>query len=248
MVSILTHLRAFAFIPLLVIHTLIVAIFVILIASLLSVDWAMSFIKYTWAKPVLWFLGIEVEVRGLERFKTHVGSVLVFHHTSHMDIPIIFATSPKSIFFGSKIELFKIPFFGWAMKAVGALPIDRKQRSKVMKVYEAAVPRLAKGETFALAPEGTRQTKPMIGLFKRGPFEFACQAEAIIQPVVISGALRVLPNHTIFANTRALKSKVIVEFLSQIVTHKEDDPVHLMEVARSHMSEKLVDLNEELGI
>lgn len=208
----------------------------------------MRSIRYFWAKPLLWFLGIEVEVRGLERFKTQVGSIVIFNHASHMDIPILFSVSPKSIFFGAKIELFKLPFFGWAMRAVGALPIDRRQRSKVMKVYEAAIPRLKKGTSFALAPEGTRQTQPVIGSFKRGPFEFASQAETVLQPVVISGALRILPNHKILPNTRAIKSKVIVEWLNQIVTHKEDDPAHLMEVARSHMAEKLASLNEELGV
>lgn len=248
MISLFTTLRALIFIPLVVVHTVIIAILVIIISKLFSVNMAMRFIRYFWAKPLLRFLGIEVEVRGLEKFKTHLGSVVVFNHASHMDIPIIFATSPKSIFFGAKIELFRIPFFGGAMKAVGALPIDRRQRSKVMKVYEAAIPRIKKGESFALAPEGTRQTRPVIGSFKRGPFEFAIQAEAVLQPVVISGALRILPNHTILPNTRALKSKVIIEFLNHIVTHKNDDPIHLMEVARSHMAEKLAGLNEELGV
>ncbi len=248
MVKFLTHLRAFIFIPWLVIHTLLSAITVILISNLFSVHLAMSFVKHLWAKPLLFFLGLEVEVRGQENFKKEKGSILLFNHSSHLDIPVIFVSCPKSIFFGSKIELFKIPFFGWAMRSVGALPIDRRQRAKVMKVYEAAIPRLKKGETFALAPEGTRQTEPYIGPFKRGPFEFAVQAEALLQPIVISGTLRVLPNHTIVPNTRAWKSKVIVEFLSPIVSHKDDEPSHLVEVARSHMAEKLADLNEELQV
>ncbi len=244
----LATLRGIIFIPLVILHTLLTAVMVILISTLFGADAAMTYIRYTWAYPLLWFLGIELEVRGLKRFRTDLGSVLVFNHSSHMDIPIIFASSPKSIFFGAKIELFKIPFFGRAMSSVGALPIDRRQRSKVMKVYEAAIPRLKKGHTFALAPEGTRQATPYVGSFKRGPFEFACQAEAVIQPVVISGALRVLPNHKIIPNSRHLKTKVIIEYLNQVVTHREDDPADLMEVARSHMAEKLAALNEELGI
>lgn len=248
MMSWLTTLRAMLFIPWLIFHTLLSAVMVITLCLLTNVDLAMRFIRYFWAYPLLKFLGLEVEVRGLEKFKINAGSILIFNHSSHLDIPIIFAMSPKSIFFGAKIELFKIPFFGAAMRAVGALPIDRRQRSQVLKVYEAAMPRLKKGETFALAPEGTRQSEARIGSFKRGPFDFACQAEALLQPLVISGALRVLPNHTILANTRSWKSKVIVEFLSPIVTHKEDDPSDLIEVARSHMAQKLGELNEELGV
>jgi 1-acyl-sn-glycerol-3-phosphate acyltransferase len=248
MTSIFTTLRAWIFLPFVVLHTLFWAIATILVSKTIGVEPAMRMIRWGWAKPLLKFLGIQFEVRGAENFKLNRGSVVIFNHSSHMDIPLLFAASPKSIFFGAKVELFKIPFFGAAMRSVGALPIDRSQRSKVMKVYEAAVPRLKTGDSFALAPEGTRQTIPRLGSFKRGPFEFAIQAESVLQPVVISGALRILPNDTVLPNTRAWKSKVIVEFLGQITTYKEDDPVALSEAAHSHMSERLAALNEELGI
>jgi len=117
-----------------------------------------------------------------------------------------------------------------------------------MKVYEAAIPRLKKGDSFCLAPEGTRQKEPVLGQFRKGPFQFACQAEASMQPVVISGAIRLLPSKKLLPVTENWKNKVIVEFLGQITTYEGDDAIHLLEVAHSHMGEKLYELNQELGI
>tara|TARA_Y100001958_G_C21211441_1_gene537145 strand:- start:611 stop:1357 length:747 start_codon:yes stop_codon:yes gene_type:complete len=248
MISLLIWLRALLFIPYIIVSTLFAAIMVIVLAHGVSVPMAMAFTRQFWARPLLWFLGVDLEVRGLENLHLKKGSIVVFNHSSHMDIPILFASSPKDIFFGAKIELFKIPFFGQAMSAVGALPIDRSQRAKVMKVYEAAIPRLHKGDSFALAPEGTRQKEPRLGTFRKGPFQFATFAEAPLQPVVISGAIRLLPSKKLLPVTPRWKNKVIVEFLGQIVTHKEDDPIHLLEVAHSHMGEKLYELNGELGV
>lgn len=246
--QILLKLRALLFIVFVVVHTILCSICVITLKHLISLSLAMSFIRRVWARPMLWFLGIEVEVRGSERVKKELGTIVLFNHSSHLDILILFGYYPKAVYFGAKIELFKIPIFSAAMKSVGVLPIDRTKRAKVLQVYEAAVPRLKRGLSFALAPEGTRQTEARIGSFKRGPFEFACLAEVPVQPVVISGALRLLPNDTIFANLGGWKSKVILEILNPIYTYKDDDPTHLMEATSSHMANTYANLNEELGV
>ncbi len=68
------------------------------------------------------------------------------------------------------------------MELCGVLPIDRGNRNKVMKVYENAIARVNRGEAFALAPEGTRQKQVELGRFKRGPFEFAINAQMDIVP------------------------------------------------------------------
>src|SRR5262249_3071730 len=140
-----------------------------------------------WAKPLLWVSGVKLEIRGRENVaQGGKGFLILFNHSSNYDIPVLFCF-PRSFRFGAKVELFKIPFFGRAMKMCGVLPIDRGNREKVMQVYENAISRVEKGECFALAPEGTRQNQPRIGSFKRGPFEFALNAKMDVVPVVIAG-------------------------------------------------------------
>lgn len=172
-----------------------------------------------WARPLLRFSGIEVDVRGLERIQDrHDGFLILFNHSSLMDIPILCSSIPRIFSFGAKIELFSIPIFGRAMEKVGALPIDRNNRNKVMKIYNDAIARVKKGESFALAPEGTRQQEPIIGRFKRGPFEFALNAQMDLVPVVLAGAFHVLPRSSVWINAGQWKRKVIVEILNPVST------------------------------
>jgi 1-acyl-sn-glycerol-3-phosphate acyltransferase len=165
-----------------------------------------------------------------------------------MDIPVLYAYFPRSFRFGAKIELFKIPFFGKAMELCGVLPIDRSNRNKVMQVYENAIARVKKGEAFALAPEGTRQKEATLGRFKRGPFEFAINAQMDIVPVVLAGAYDVLPKDGVLINVGRWRRKVIVQILPRVSTKglTIEQVDGLLENVRSQMDPIYIQLNEEL--
>lgn len=177
------------------------------------------YIMYVWARPLLWLAGARVEVRGAENVTAgRKGFLILFNHCSLMDIPVLFGYFPRSFRFGAKIELFSIPFFGRAMKRSGVLPIDRRNRNKVMKIYEQAVERVNNGESFALAPEGTRQTQPELGPFKRGPFEFAVNAQMDLVPAVIAGAYDLMPKKALLLNVGKWRRYVILEILPPVST------------------------------
>jgi 1-acyl-sn-glycerol-3-phosphate acyltransferase len=167
---------------------------------------------------VLKFFDITVQTHGLENIPKDRGVLFLFNHQSHFDIPCIFGSIPKRVAFGAKIELFKIPFFGAAMRVVGTLPIVRDNRAEVFRVYREAQERFAQNWNFALAPEGTRQSRPEIGNFKRGPFVFAVNAQAPIVPVVIAGAYEVLPKGRILPNADKWRRTVHLRFLPLIET------------------------------
>jgi 1-acyl-sn-glycerol-3-phosphate acyltransferase len=178
------------------------------------VDWL---IIYGWSLPLVKFAGVRVEVRGAELVrKANKGYLILFNHSSLWDIPVLYAYFPRSFRFGAKVELFDIPLFGYAMKVCGVLPIDRRNRNKVMKVYEGAISRIDNGESFALAPEGTRQGATQLGPFKRGPFEFAINAQSEIVPVILAGALKVLPKHSFWLNVGRFRRRIILQILPPI--------------------------------
>ncbi len=172
-----------------------------------------------WSQTLLKVNGVKVDLRGAENAHgTKKGFLICFNHSSHMDIPVLYAYFPRSFRYGAKIELFKIPFFGRAMKMVGVLPIDRRNRNQVMKVYDSAIARVNNGEVFALAPEGTRQKEPNIGVFKRGPFEFAINAQMDIVPVVMVGTFDVLRPGALLVNWGQWSRTVVMQVLPRVST------------------------------
>lgn len=178
-------------------------------------DWEDA-VVYAWAKLTCWMFGVKVEVRGEENIPKG-GFLFVFNHTSFFDI---FSMSGYlgSFRFGAKIELFKIPFFGVAMRRAGILPIARARRDEVFKVYEAAEKRIKAGERFALSPEGTRQDTEVLGPFKSGPFVFAINAKAPLVPVIIKNAANILPKNHIVPNWGVWSRTITLEVLPAVST------------------------------
>ena len=170
-----------------------------------------------WAKGALWISGVKVTVKGLERIPDG-GVVYVFNHTSNLDIPIIHASIPRDFRFGAKAELFRIPIFRWAMRRSGALEIPRAQRNQAFKVLERAEERIRRGESFVLAPEGTRQEKDELGSFRSGPFVVALKAQAPLVPLIIRGAGKIMPKGSMVLNWRSLYNHVELEVLEPIRT------------------------------
>jgi 1-acyl-sn-glycerol-3-phosphate acyltransferase len=232
------------------IHTLLMSANVLVLRQLgvarNRVDWI---IQRYWAQLIMRLANVEVEVRGAENVpKTKEGFLTLFNHTSHVDILTLYGYMPRMVRFGAKIELFKIPFFGRAMLAMGAIPIDRRLRDKVLKLYEAAIPRVANGDAFALAPEGTRQFEEKLGRFKFGPFLFAIQAQMNVVPVVIAGAYDVLPKSSLWFNVGQWRRKIIMEILTPVSTKgmTEADIGVLQERVHEAMSQALERLKLEL--
>lgn len=170
-----------------------------------------------WAKWTLRIAGIDLKVEGQENLPPG-GAIFLFNHTSHLDIAVAHAAVPKDMRFGAKIELFKIPIFGQMLKLFGVLPIARKKREEVLQVYKNSLERVARGESFILAPEGTRQEGTELGQFKAGPFIFAIDGGIQLVPMVFVGLNQVLPKHSMFINRDQMRRPVLVKILPPVAT------------------------------
>lgn len=205
--------------------------------------------KWVWAGPIMRLAGIQIEYRedpGLP----DKGFLYLFNHTSFNDIIAMVAALPKPPMFGAKAELFKIPFFGPAMRAVGILPIHRDQREKVLQLYKEAKTRVENGESFALAPEGTRRDGDELGRFKKGPFIFAVNSEMPIVPLVIAGARQTQPKGSYLMNVGRWKRKMIIHALAPInaADYTEETMGGLQEAVKAKMEVAYQNAKEELGI
>lgn len=161
--------------------------------------------------------GVQVHVQGLENLKLGEGAVLVFNHSSFFDI-FALAEAIPGLRFGAKIELFRIPIFGAAMRRIGILPIDRARKESVFRVYDESTARVQSGEIMALAPEGGRSKPGELSPFKSGPFVFAIQAQVPVLPVVLFGASEILPKDALIPNRDRWKRDIEVCILPRVPT------------------------------
>lgn len=170
----------------------------------------------SWARMTCWTFGVRVRVHGLENIPDS-GCLFLFNHSSFFDIFALCAVIPD-VRFGAKAELFKIPIFSHAMRAMGTMPIARNNREEVYKVYDEAKSRFHNKEKFALSPEGGRFYGPHLSNFKAGPFIFAMSAEVPLVPVVILGAYECLPKGEMIPNKDRRHRDVDLHILKPIPT------------------------------
>ena len=235
MILLWSYLRAIVGVLFFVFWTMVIASGVLIFGAFKQVK-ILNRIIFYWTYFSLGFYGIEVKAFGLENLPRHRGRLFVFNHQSHFDILAVHRVADITLRFGAKIELFKIPLFGHAMSIAGALPIVRDNRAEVFRVYKQSEIRLAQGESFILAPEGTRQSAPKIGSFKRGPFVFAVNAKSEIIPTVIVGAYEILSKKDWLPNIGRLRSTIEVHFLAPVSTEgREQDLLTLTNEVRAQM-------------
>lgn len=175
-------------------------------------DYFVSF----WGRLCCRMSGVRVIVEGRENIP-RTGCLFLFNHSSFFDVFAIAGYLP-GVRFGAKAELFKIPVFSHAMKAMDTLLIARNNRDEVYKIYEGAKIRFSNHEQFALSPEGGRFYGKNLSSFKAGPFIFAMSAGAPVVPVVIVGAYQALPKGSVFFNKNKLKHTILLKILEPIDT------------------------------
>jgi 1-acyl-sn-glycerol-3-phosphate acyltransferase len=92
-----------------------------------------------------------------------------------------------------KIELLKIPLFGYALYASRNIFIDRSNRHKAIESINKGMNRLPGGVSVMFFGEGTRSPDGEIKAFKKGGFNLAVQRGLPILPVTVNGSRSVLP-------------------------------------------------------
>ncbi len=244
----MSYVRAVILTPVFIVHTILFSIYVMTCAFIFRNTYFNNWnIKYIWSWPMIFLSGIKLDIRHHPK-KPNGGCLFLFNHSSYMDIPVLFYSTPLPFSFGGKIELFSIPIFGHAMKFMGALPIARKDREQVMKTYQEAEKRVANGECFALAPEGGRAKERFLNEFKSGPFIFAQNAKMPIVPVLTAGLLNVMHPKSIFIGVGRWRHKVIVQTLEEIPPEMRSlqDIKVFREELRQKMSQIYSEMNQEI--
>lgn len=146
-----------------------------------------------WSSALLKASAIRVEASYAPGLDPSGNYLFLPNHQSLFDIPLLFATVPGPVRFLAKRSLFRIPIFGWAMKAGGFIPVDRKDRGSARESFQAAVAQLSSGTSVVIFPEGTRSLGDELLPFERGGFLLAIKSGLPLVPVGIRGGLAVQP-------------------------------------------------------
>lgn len=134
----------------------------------------------------LWVLknlcNINYRVEGKENIPDEACIIFSKHQSALETMMVQRVFSPLT--FVVKKELLWLPFFGWGLRALDPIGIDRKSgRKAITQVVEQGIDRLKQGIWIVIFPEGTR-SKPGTKLpYKKGGAILASKSEHKVIPV-----------------------------------------------------------------
>jgi 1-acyl-sn-glycerol-3-phosphate acyltransferase len=140
----------------------------------------------TWSRAWIVPSGIDLTVEGLDHLDPDETYVVVSNHQSTLDVMVHFLALPIPLRFMAKKELYRIPVFGPAIRAIGMIKVDRSDPD-VAAVNRQARETLARRKSVIVYPEGTRSLTGEIGPFKIGAFAIAAANEVPVLPVTTEG-------------------------------------------------------------
>ena len=184
-----------------------ICIILAVIASIISGAGLAHSLATLWGKVALILGGVEIDVEGCEHIPTDRPAIFMANHQSNFDIPILYARLPIQFRWLAKKELFDVPFFGFAMKRAGYIPVDRANRKKAIASMAVAADKIRQGESVIIFPEGTRSPDGNLLPFKKGGFMLALDSGVPIIPVAISGSRDLMPKHKVRIQGGVVKLK-----------------------------------------
>ncbi|HTA83409.1 MAG TPA: lysophospholipid acyltransferase family protein [Bacteroidia bacterium] len=147
-----------------------------------------------WAKFLFTFFFIRVDVKGKEKIKPEQAYIFVCNHRSQLDIPLFARACTNTFRFLSKIEVTRIPVFGYVVKKL-YITVDRKKRNDRAISFDKMKHSLLKEKiSVILFPEGTRNRsqEPLLN-FKDGAFRLAIETQLPIAVLTIFNTAEFLP-------------------------------------------------------
>ena len=130
---------------------------------------------------------VKVGVEGQENVGPNQTYLFMANHVSLFDIPLLAAYIPTFVRGVEALRQFKWPVYGWAIRRLGNIPIDRKNFHASIKSLKRTALLLKKGTSIVILPEGHRTLDGRLRPFKKLPFHLAKQADVPVIPIGLSG-------------------------------------------------------------
>ena len=162
-----------------------IIMFPLLLISVLKDSWYPYFFKLAriWAKIVLFGMGFNVKLKDEGVHEIGKSFMFIANHASMSDIMLMLAIEKNPFVFVGKMELSKIPIFGFFYKRTCIL-VDRSSVKSKKEVFESAQKRLKSGLSICIFPEGgVFENCEILCDFKSGAFRLAIEHQIPIVPM-----------------------------------------------------------------
>ncbi|MGO9483577.1 MAG: AMP-binding protein [Rhodomicrobium sp.] len=143
------------------------------------------------ARTALAALGAPVTAQGLGRLP-RANAVLVFNHSSYMDVVVLGAVLPGEPAFVAKREFATKFFVGNFMHRLGTLFVERFDTSASLADTENAIAVARQGRNIVFFPEGAFTRRAGLSEFYLGAFKVAAEAGLPVVPGIIHGTRSML--------------------------------------------------------
>lgn len=129
--------------------------------------------------------GIRYRLEGTEHLPQTGPCVLCSNHQSPWETYMLMRLFPGHLTVGVvKRELLSIPVFGWGLRVIGHIPVDRGARRQAMqRLLGEGEKVLRQGISVVVFPEGTRIMPGQNKAFSQGAARLAIQADCPLVPV-----------------------------------------------------------------
>ena len=139
-----------------------------------------------WSALTLILSGIFWKVEFEEKLDPKKRYIFCPNHSSSLDIPLVTTVIPLPLLYMGKVELTKIPLFGYFYKK-NSIIVDRSKIRDAYAAFVKAGEKLDKGLNVCIFPEGgIPPSKIFLKKFKNGPFKLAVEKDIYIVPITLA--------------------------------------------------------------
>jgi 1-acyl-sn-glycerol-3-phosphate acyltransferase len=142
-----------------------------------------------WNHIVVWLAkvicGIRYEVIGLENLPTTPVIVMAKHQSAWETIALPILLPPQALVV--KRELLSLPFFGWGLRMLSPIAIDRRGGKEALRqIVAQGQARLVQGFCVLIFPEGTRIKPGETGRYGIGGAWLATRTQTPVLPIALN--------------------------------------------------------------
>lgn len=142
------------------------------------------------------------EIKGMENVPRSGAMILAANHMSNCDPPLLATFLFRPVSYMAKVELFKNPIFGSAIRACHAFPVKRGAADR--GAIKAAIEVLREDKCLGLFPEGTRSRNGQMKKAEAGVGLIAAMTKAPVVPAAIIGTDKVFSKESFFPKLKVI--------------------------------------------
>ncbi len=193
--------RTLFFVPIFVLITILISLLALMVTLFDKTGNGFRKLGGVWGWIGLWLSGVKLRIIGEENYDPNASYVIVSNHASMYDILAVLAGVKSNLRIMAKIELSKVPLWGWAVKRGDFIFIRRGGNREALQSLLEAKEKLDAGKSAYIFADGTRSPDGSIQPFKRGAFTIAVKAKKPVLPITILGSHKIMPRDTLKINS-----------------------------------------------